>query len=55
MDTKSRELLLAELLVDLLKLVQEAMSLVYEESEEEMLWKRKAVGLLNKTREVLND
>lgn len=44
-----------ELLVDLIKLVQEAVGLVYDESEEEMLWKRKAVGLLNKVREVLND
>lgn len=44
-----------ELLVDLIKLVQEAVSLVYDESEEEMLWKRKAVGLLNKAREAMND
>ena len=50
MDTKSRELL-----NELIRLVQEGMGLVYDESEEEMLWKRKAVGLLNKAREAMKD
>lgn len=44
-----------ELLNELIRLVQEGMGLVYDETDEEVMWKRKAVGVLNKAREVMND
>lgn len=44
-----------ELLNELIRLVQEGMGLVYDETDEEVMWKRKAVGVLNRAREVMND